>query len=102
MSTYRIVCTEQQPASQPPSHAHIVAVGVGSDASSANERFTLAQVIQKLDVGDKFYTQGVTSGKTAMVEKYWCGHCRQYHIRSTADAVLDNNLDKLRYCSWKR
>ena len=28
MSDYRIVCTNQEPASQPPELAHIVAVGV--------------------------------------------------------------------------
>jgi hypothetical protein len=101
MSTYRIVCTEQLPASQQPQHAHIVAVGTGDDANNANTRFTLAEVIQKIDAGNTFYTKGLQSGKIASVEKYWCGHCRQYHIRSSADAVRDNNLDNLRYCQWK-
>ena len=100
MSTFRIVCTNQEPASQPPQHAHIVAVGIGDDPNKASRRLTLAEVIQMLDQGDQFYTQGVQSGKVAKVEKYACQYCRRYHIRSTADAVKDNNLDSLRICNW--
>ena len=55
---YRIVCTEQEPAQNPPKHAHIVAVGTGSDPNSATSRFTLTQVIQMMDTGDRFYTRG--------------------------------------------
>lgn len=102
MTTYRIVCTEQQPASAPPSHAHIVAVGTGTDPNKATERWTLAQVIQKMDAGDKFFTQSITSGKSAWVEKYFCSPCRLYHIRSSADASKDNNLDSLRTCNWQK
>jgi hypothetical protein len=102
MSTNRIVCTNQEPASQPPQHAHIVAVGVGNDPARATNRLALAEVLQMIDQGDKFFTQGEESGKTAWVEKYFCQHCRQYHIRSAADAVKDNNLDSLRYCNWSK
>ena len=102
MSTYSIVCTEQEPASQPPEHAHIVAVGIGDDPDRETRRLTLSEVLQMIDRGDKFYTKGIQSGKTAWVEKYWCQHCRQYHIRSAADAVKDNNLDNLRYCNWSK
>lgn len=100
MTTYRIVCTNQQPANNPPQHAHIVAVGVGEDPKQATSRFSLAEVIQKIDAGDRFYTKGEQSGKVANVDKYLCNSCRQYHIRSSADAVLDNNLDRLRTCQW--
>lgn len=100
MTTYRIVCTEQQPASKPPQHAHIVAVGAGDDPDKATAKFTLREVIQMIEAGDKFYTKGTQSGKLANVEKYWCGSCQQYHIRSTSDSVRDNNLDNLRYCKW--
>jgi hypothetical protein len=99
MSTYRIVCTKQEPASAPPTHAHIVAVGTGNDPNQATERWALVQVIQKMDAGDQFFTQGEKSGKRANVEKYYCSHCRQQHIRSSADATTDNNLDSLRICS---
>ena len=98
MTTYRIICTIQEPASQPPKHAHIVSVGVGTTTDHYNQRFTLPQVILMMNNGDRFYTQGPQSGKSAWVEKYYCPHCRQYHIKSAADAVLDNNLDSLPYC----
>lgn len=100
MTTYRIVCTNQEPATEPPQHAHIVAVGIGDDPNRATQRLTLAEVIQMIDRGDQFYTQGVQSGKVAKVEKYACQYCRRYHIRSAADAVKDNNLDNLRICNW--
>lgn len=98
---YRIVCTEQEPASQPPQHAHIVAVGVGDDPNSAEDRFTLDEVIKKMDAGNKFYTKGVNSGKVARVEKYNCKYCRRTYIRSEPDATTDNNLDNIRTCNWK-
>jgi hypothetical protein len=98
MATYRVICTIQEPASQPPQHAHIVAVGVGASTDHYDQRFTLPQVIQMMTNGDRFFTYGPRSGKTAWVEKYFCPHCHQYHIKSTADAVEDNNLDSLPYC----
>ncbi len=101
MSTYRIVCTEQEPASQPPTHAHIVAVGTGSNSGTADRRWTLNEVLTAMDRGDRFYTQGDVSGKVAYVEKYVCRPCQRTYIRSTADAVPDNNLDSLRRCSWR-
>lgn len=99
---YRIVCTEQEPAPNPPQHAHIVAVGVGNDPDAANKRFTLAEVLSMMDTGDNFYTVGTRTGKSAWVEKYWCSHCSRHHIRSSPDATTDNNLDSLRYCHWKQ
>lgn len=99
MANYRIVCTQQEPASQPPQHAHIVAVGIGTTTDHYDQRLTLSQVIQMIDRGDRFYTVGPQSGKSAWVEKYYCPHCRQYHIKSAADAVRDNNLDYLSRCT---
>jgi hypothetical protein len=98
MTIYRVICTNQEPAHQPPQHAHIVAIGVGTSTDHYSQRFTLLQVIQMMNNGDRFYTQGSQSGKTAWVEPYFCPHCRQNHIKSTADAVSDNNLDSLPYC----
>jgi len=98
---YQIVCTEQEPATNPPQHAHIVADGVGTDPNAANQRFTLSQVISMIDSGDRFFTHGVNTGKSAWVEKYYCSSCRANHIRSSPDATTDNNLDSLRYCHWK-
>ena len=100
MATYRIVCTNQEPVHQPKTHAHIVAVGTGADATKADRRWSLAEVILAIDRGDTFYTQGVNSGKVARVEKSVCAFCPKTHIRSSADAVMDNNLDSLRTCNW--
>ena len=59
MTTYRVVCTNQEPASQPPQHAHIVAIGVGTITGHYSQRFSLSQVIQMMDHGDRFYTLGL-------------------------------------------
>jgi hypothetical protein len=101
MARNRIVCTDQEPVTQPTTHAHIVAVGIGTDPDAATTKLTLNEVVAAIDRGDTFYTQGKTSGRVAGVEKYTCPHCRRTHIRSTPDAVHDNNLDSLRRCSWK-
>ena len=96
----RIVCTEQEPAPNPPKHAHIVAVGIGNDPNRADKRLTLNQVIHMMDNGDNFYTIGLQTGKSAWVEKYFCRSCNRYHIRSAPDHTTDNNLDNLRYCKF--
>lgn len=97
MSTTRIVCTVQEPITQPTTHAHIVSVGTGSDPDRA-PRLTLAQVIVAIKKGDIFYTVGETSGKIALVKVVGCDKCGNEIIRSAADAVTDNNLDNLRRC----
>jgi hypothetical protein len=61
----------------------------------------VAQVIEALDRGHRFYTQGKASGRIAWVEEYWCHVCGGWHIRTGADAVIDNNLDSLRACAWR-
>ena len=101
MASYRIVCTEQEPFNEPTSHAHIVAVGTGTDPDKADKRWTLDEVLSAIDRGDTFYTKGKQSGKTAIVEKYTCTLCRRMFIRSRPDAVTDNNLDSLRRCQWQ-
>ena len=99
MASYRIVCTEQVPVSQPTTHAHIVAVGTGASANKAEQRWTVDEVWAAIDRRDTFYTKGETSGKIAYVRKHVC--CNRRTLRSDADAVRDNNLDSLRRCSWK-
>ena len=98
MASYRIICTDQVPVTEPNRTAHIVAVGTGTDPGRYNRRWALDEVLSAMDGGDRFYTQGVQSGRVANVEKYTCVNCRRTFIRSTADAVADNNLDNLPRC----
>ena len=93
MSDQRIVCTEQEPFNQPVAHAHIVAVGVGSDAQKAERRLTLQQVFDAMANGDTFYTVGA-EGVRAPVEKVACPQCKRYWIiKTVADGLPGNNLD---------
>jgi len=98
MATYRIICTTQEPPQLPNDRAHIVAVGTGTSASNYDRYWQLNEVLAAMDRGDAFYTLGETSRKTASVEKYKCPWCLQTHIRSSPDAVKDNNLDNLPGC----
>ena len=99
MATYRIVCVDQESSGQADQHAHIVAVGVGDDPAKALRKWSLDEVVRAIDRGDVFYTKGVSSHKPAIVMKYTCARCRRVHIRSAADSVSDNDLDRMRRCS---
>jgi hypothetical protein len=99
MATYRIVCTDQEASGHSKQHAHIVAVGIGDDPNKAPRKWALDEVLGAIDRGDLFYTKGMNTGKVAIVEKYTCAPCRRVHIRSAADKVTDNDLDRIRRCS---
>lgn len=102
MASYRIVCVKTEHA-----HRHIVSVGTGTDAAKPTTTYTVTQVRNMIDNGDMFTTSDA-SGKTARVRKDDCGvtekvggvdtKCTVKTIRSTADAVKDNNLDNLPVC----
>lgn len=98
MGNHRIVCTNQEPAGQAPTHAHIVAVGIGKTSDTYDRHMSLAEVLAAMSYGEVFYTQGEQSGKVALVHKVYCPVCHREIIRSAPDAVHDNNLDSLRYC----
>lgn len=98
MARHRIVCTEQEPRSAPHDAAHIIAVGTGSMADKAEQRWTLDQVLNAIKEGNQFYTVSPSTGKEANVSKYECRGCGRSTIRSGADSVTDNNLDNLRQC----
>ena len=85
-----------------PEHAHVIAVGIGSNLWEEKERLTLSQVIQKMDNGDRFFTQGFRTGKINWVEKYWCSHCGRDNIRSSPGVARDNDLEFQRYCRWDK
>lgn len=97
MAQYRITCTNQLPFGEPPQHAHIVAVGTGT-AAGYDTLWTLDQVLLAMSNGHVFYTVSPSTNKIALVENYYCSKCSRYHIRSSPDAVTDNNLDSLPYC----
>jgi hypothetical protein len=99
MARYRIICTNQEPVHLPTTHAHIVAVGTGVTPDHYDRKWTLDQVLWAMDQGDTFYTQGKETGRIAGVVKYECSQCRRIYIRSTPDAVRDNNLDNLLRCN---
>jgi hypothetical protein len=98
MATYRIVCTVKEPSGHQNPKEHIVAVGVG-DVVSMVTHWTLDAVLAAMDLADIFYTQGATSDRVALVQKYPCTQCGRVYIRSAADAVTDDDLDSLRRCS---
>jgi hypothetical protein len=98
MARYRIICTRQEPVTQPTTHAHIVSVGTGVEPTQYNQTWTLAQVLTALAQGHTFYTQGQSSGRQAEVHPFKCPHCQRQTIRSATDGVWDNNLDSLPGC----
>ena len=96
---YRIICTNQEPVGVTHDHAHIVAVGTGTSSTHYDRKWSLAEVLQAMDRGDTFYTRGEQSGRIASVERYRCSRCMTTSIRSSPDAVRDNNLDNLNRCA---
>lgn len=103
MANIRIICTDQKPIYQPAEHAHIVAVGVDmNEDGRIDARHELATVVRNIKSrAHNYYTYGLDSGKVAFVEVIDCpSHCGERVIRSTPDAVRDNNLDSMRYCQW--
>ena len=76
-------------------------MGIGNDANKATEQLPLDKVVEEMNQGIVFFTRGATTGKIAIVHKYYCSKCQAYHLRSAPDAVWDNNLDSLRYCHWQ-
>ena len=98
MADYRVICTWQEPASQSTTHAHIVKVGTGPTAQEYTLTWTVAEVIQAIRAGHRFYTVSPSTGKTALVQVINCTRCQRPTIRSAPDAVTDNNLDSLPRC----
>jgi hypothetical protein len=96
--TKRIVCVETEHP-----HRHILAVGIGSEASKATERLTVSEVRTAIANGDVFYTVGSVTGDVALVSPDTCriNGCTIYTIRTHPDDTRDDNLDEMRVCSWK-
>lgn len=96
---YRVVCDNQVPVDQPKSHAHIVEVGTGTAAQTYSRLWTVEEVIAAISRGDEFYTLSPSTGKEARIVIVACEVCGRQIIRSSADAVTDNNLDNLPDCA---
>ena len=96
MSDYRIVCTTRSGFPTALGHRHIVSVGTGVDPNKTDASWTVPQVRSAMARGDRFYTVSPSTAKVANVEAYDC--CNLQTLRSTPDAVADNNLDRLRLC----
>jgi hypothetical protein len=94
---YRIICTNQEPVYLPNSHAHIVAVGTGTDPAHYDRKWTLVEVLAAMAF-NRFYTVSPSTGAVALVRRADCV-CGRPIIKSAPDAVKDNNLDSLPRCA---
>ena len=95
---YRVVCDNQVPVDQPKTHAHIVEVGTGTTPQHYDRLWSVAEVIAANGRGDVFYTLSASTGEAARVIVVRCSVCGQQIVRSSADAITDNNLDSLPDC----
>ncbi|MGZ4688182.1 MAG: DUF3892 domain-containing protein [Acidimicrobiia bacterium] len=86
LASHQITCaTKVHP------HRHIVRVGGPSGSWSVEQaRAAIAR-------GEVFFTVSPSTRKQARVERYTCS-CGVLTLRSSPDAVTDNNLDNLRNC----
>ena len=98
MARYRVVCTIQEPVDKSHEVAHIVSIGTGNDPDQASNTWKLTDVLNAINAGDSFFTKSPSTGKEASVNKYVCQTCQRTTIRSSPDAITDNNLDNLRKC----
>ena len=98
MANYRVTCVRQEPVNEPDAQFHIVAVGTGHQTGLYSVIWAVDEVLNAIRQGHLFFTQGDTSGKVAGVREVICPHCHRIILRSTADAVPDNNLDSLPRC----
>jgi hypothetical protein len=87
MAAYRIVCVNTEHP-----HRHIIKVGTGTTTDKYTQTWTVKEVREALENGDRFYTISPSAGKEANVKADDCkvGGCTVKTIRSNADAVADN------------
>ena len=92
---HRIVCVNKEYT-----HSHITLVGTGTNAQHWDRTWTVKEVREALERGDRFYTVSASSGKAAWVRADNCrvAGCTIKTIRSNPDAVTDNNLDNMSGC----
>ena len=97
MADYWIVCVLTEHP-----HRHLVTVGTGKLEHRATAAWSVSEVRDAIAKGDSFHTISPSTGKRANVLADDCriDGCTVKTLRSTADAVKDNNLDNLRKCNF--
>ena len=98
MANYRITCTRREHFTEPNGKAHVVAVGTGRSAGHFDTLWAVEEVLQAMEHGHKFYTQGAESGRVALVEKVVCCFCRRPFIRSMGERSWDTDIENLPHC----
>lgn len=99
MPGHRVICTTQDPPNTAHEAAHIVLVGTGTTPDRYSKTWTVQEVHEAIARGDTFYTESPTTGARARVNPWSCRTCGRQTLRSSADAVKDNNLDNLPRCA---
>lgn len=94
MARLQIVCTDQSPRAAGHDSAHITNVRVSGDSRC----YTVAGIYVAMDRGASFYTVSPSTRREATVHKFQCS-CGYRTLRSSADSVVDNNLDNLPRCN---
>jgi hypothetical protein len=92
MSAFQITCVSKKLYLS--SHEHIEWVGVKDE----RQPLSVGDVYRLMDARHRFYTVSPSTGAVALVEPLHC--CHVDTLRSSADAVRDNNLDDLPVCRW--
>jgi hypothetical protein len=65
-------------------------------------RWTLREVLAAMEEGETFCTESETTGQITPVEAYECPQCGSTCIRSSEDAVPDNDIDEKRNCIFEK
>lgn len=89
MASYLITKVHKEPVHATHTHQHIEKVELADGT-----RLTRQQVINRINAGDRFYTQ--YAGQTAWVYVRHCPTCyTREQITTTPDGTVGNNLDRL-------
>jgi Protein of unknown function (DUF3892) len=89
MSEYQITCVNKEFSGN---HGHIVSIGIGAQ----QQPITVRDAYLLIGAGHRLYSKSPSTGAVAAVEPYRCHGVAT--LRSTADAVYDNNLDYMDSC----
>ena len=96
MSIYRIICATRE-LIQIPLHHHIIQVGI--QVGTWPKLWTVLQVREAMERGDKFYTVSESTKTETLVESTTCPHCPGHFTLRTPGAMPDGDLDHLPLCA---